>query len=820
MGHGVERSKRFLTLNLACGANMGKTNPTFAGCARATTNRIGLSMPMKAKKNLLSAVAAVALIVSASPVFAAFSSIEVRGNQRVEASTIRDYIGVKPGAPFGAGDIDEAVKRLFSTGLFSDVRIRQSGSVLIVEVDELSVVNQVIFQGNRKIKDVALSNQVQMKPRAALDQNVIEQDAETIRQAYRRIGRADVVVEPTTMDLGNNRVNVVYNITEGDRTKIATINFVGNNAYGDRRLQEVISTKRSNFMSWLSRNDVYDEDKLRADEELLRRFYFNKGYADFQVLSSTAELDEATNKYTITVTVDEGERYTFGDITVESTVEGLDGTALQNSIETRTGRTYSAKDVEDSLIAVSERVAGKGYAFAQVTPRGDRDVANRTISIVYTVDQGQKAYVERIDIRGNDKTRDYVIRREFDLSEGDAFNQVMIQRAKRRLERLGFFEKVEIATAPGTEPDQVVLIVDVVEKSTGEFSIGAGYSTGGENSGASLEGSVTERNFLGRGQYLKLSLGGTSDSRTYTLSFTEPYFLGYRIAAGFDIYKNTNNYDGYDLDRTGGTVRFGLPIMEKLSAQVAYNLVSDDYLGKGANGAKDASYPTFIPDPGPWVKSSVSGTLVWDSIDDKNNPREGIFSRFTTEVAGLGGDAKWVKSTIKGSYYQTISEDLSLVGILTAGAGHVFALGSPTTPSNADGGILVGDLFRANSDIVRGFKNNGFGPTYDNAASASNGSFIGGTTYLNASAEMQFPMPILPESIGIKGAVFADVGTLFGTPYTSEVANDAMAFRSSVGASLIWASPFGPLRVDYAVPVMKEAQDKVQNFNFGISTKF
>jgi outer membrane protein insertion porin family len=796
---------------------MGKTNPTFAGGLRATTNRIGLSMPMNAKKKLLSAVAAVALIVSVSPVLAAFSSIEVRGNQRVESSTIRDYIGVKPGQPFGAGDIDEAVKRLFSTGLFSDVRIRQSGSVLIVEVDELSVVNQVIFQGNRKIKDAALSAQVQMKPRAALDQNVIEQDAETIREAYRRIGRSDVVVEPTTMDLGNNRVNVVYNITEGDRTKIATINFVGNNAYGDRRLQEVISTKRSNFLSWLSRNDVYDEDKLRADEELLRRFYFNKGYADFQVLSSTAELDEATNKYTITVTVDEGERYTFGDISVESTVEGLDGAVLQSSLETRSGRTYSAKDVEDSLIAISEQVAGKGYAFAQVTPRGDRDVANRTISIVYTVDQGQKAYVERIDIRGNDKTRDYVIRREFDLSEGDAFNQVTIQRAKRRLERLGFFEKVEIATAPGTEPDQVVLIVDVVEKSTGEFSIGAGYSTGGENSGVNLEGSITERNFLGRGQYLKIALGGSQDSRSYTLSFTEPYFLGYRIAAGFDIFRNTNNYDGYDLERTGGTIRFGLPIMEHLSGQVAYNFVSDDYLDDG-----DAAtpYPAFIPPAGGWIKSSVSGTLVWDSIDNKNDPREGIFSRFTTEFAGLGGDAKWVKTTVRGSYYQTISEELSLVGVMTAGAGHIFALGSPSTPANPDGGILVGDLFRANSDIVRGFKNAGFGPTYSNPASPSNGSFIGGTTYLNASAEMQFPMPAIPESIGIKGAVFADIGTLFGTPYTSEVANEELAFRSSVGASLIWASPFGPLRVDYAVPVMKEPQDRVQNFNFGISTKF
>ena len=770
---------------------------------------------MKANKKFLSAVSAVALVacvVAVSPALAAFSSIQVVGNQRVEASTISDYIGVKPGQPFSSADIDEAVKRLFSTGLFSDVRIKQSGSVLIVEVDELSVVNQVIFQGNKKIKDAALGAQVQLKPRSALDTNLMESDAETIREAYRRIGRADVTVSPTTMDLGNNRVNVVFEISEGDRTKIGTINFVGNNAYGDRRLQEVMSTKRSNLMSWLSRNDVYNEDKLRADEELLRRFYFNKGYADFQVISSVAELDDATNKYTITVTVDEGERYTFGDISVESTVDGVDGAVLQRSLETRTGRVYSAKDVEDSLLAVSEQVAGKGYAFAQVTPRGDRDIANRTISIVYTIDQGQKAYVERIDIRGNDKTRDYVIRREFDLAEGDAFNQVMIQRAKRRLEALGFFEKVEVATAPGAEPDQVVLIVDVVEKSTGEFSIGAGYSTGGDNSGPSVEGSITERNFLGRGQYLKLALGGTANSRSYTLSFTEPYFLGYRIAAGFDIFKNTNSYKGYDLDRSGATVRFGLPIMEHLSAQVAYNFVTDDYTDNDTTLVDPAYIPTL---PSQWIKSSVSGALTWDSIDDKNNPHEGIFSRFTVEYAGIGGDARWAKTTAKASYYQTVSEDLNIVGVLTAGGGHIMALGNPTTPGAASGGILVGDMFRASSDIVRGFKSSGFGPTH-----TASGDFIGGTTYLNASAEMQFPMPAIPESIGIKGAVFADIGTLFGTPYSGGVSNDAMAWRSSVGASLLWASPFGPLRVDYAVPVMKEAHDKIQNFNFGISTKF
>jgi outer membrane protein insertion porin family len=480
---------------------------------------------------------------------------------------------------------------------------------------------------------------------------------------------------------------------------------------------------------------------------------------------------------------------------------------------------YSAKDVEDSLLAVSEQVAGKGYAFAQVTPRGDRDFANRRISIVYTVDQGQKAYVERLDIRGNDKTRDYVIRREFDLAEGDAFNQVMIQRAKRRLEKLGFFERIEISTAPGEQPDQVVVIVEVVEKSTGEFSIGAGYSTGGENSGVSVEGSVVERNFLGRGQYLKLALGGGADNRTYNLSFTEPYFLGYRIAAGFDIYRSSNNYTGYDLDRTGATVRFGLPIMENLSTQVAYNFVTDDYTDNNVeavtNPVTPNTYPIYIPPSGStWLKSSVSGTLTWDSIDNRNDPHDGLFSKFTVEYAGIGGDANWLKTTAKGYYYKTVSEDLNIVGVLSAGGGHIMALGSPGAPQDTAGGILVGDLFKGNTDIVRGFKYNGFGPTH------TNGDFIGGTTYFSASAEMQFPMPALPESIGLKGAFFADIGSLFGTPYTSSVTNDELALRSSVGASILWASPFGPLRVDYAVPVLKEAQDRVQNFNFGISTKF
>ncbi len=784
---------------------------------------------MKARSLLLSAASAVAIssrhaiggAVVASLVFASaanaasFRSINVSGNVRVESSTIADYLGIKPGQSYSAADLDEAVKRLYSTGLFSDVNVKQSGSTLNIVVVENAVINQVLFKGNKKIKDNILGTKVQLKSGASLDQNVLEQDAEAVREAYRNIGRADVVVNPTTVDLGEGRINVVFDIQEGARTKIATINFVGNNAFSDRRLQEVISTKRSNFLSFISRNDVYDEERLKADEEALRQFYFNKGYADFQVISSSADLDEASNKYTITVNVEEGERYKFGAVSVESTVEGVTSEDLAGVVETQNGDYYSAKKVEKSLLGISEKVANKGYAFAQVTPRGDRDFANRTINIVYTVDQGPRAYVERIEVRGNDKTRDYVIRREFDLAEGDAFNQVAIQRAKRRLEALGFFERVEISTAPGAEADQVVLVVDVVEKSTGEFSLGAGYSTGGDNAGVNLEGGVTERNFLGRGQYLKVSAGGSKTNRTYNLSFTEPYFLGYRIAAGFDIFKNTNNFNkntatAYDVDRTGATIRFGLPITEQLSGQVAYNYVSEDYSIGSTNTGVPPTLPAYIPS-GKWLKSSLSYALIFDTIDNKNDPREGVYAKFNQEFAGLGGDAKWLNTTFKATYYQTVSEELSLVGLLSGGAGYIKVFGDKGPASAADG-IRVGDLYKANTEIVRGFDYNGFGPKIGN-------DFIGGTTYFNASAELQFPMPVLPESIGIKGAVFADAGTLFGTPFT-DATDSGSQLRASVGASILWASPFGPLRVDYAVPVKKQPGDLIQNFNFGISTKF
>jgi outer membrane protein insertion porin family len=802
---------------------------------------------MKAASSLLSVVSAavmsVCIAASGSVAFqfaavsvaqaATVNRIDVRGNQRVDSETIRNYIGIRPGVSFGAADIDDAVKRLFATGLFSDVRISQSGGALVVVVDEYAIVNAVIFQGNKKIKDDQLTSTVQVQPRGPFSQAGVDADVEAIKAAYARIGREDAVVTVTTQQVDGNRVNVIFQINEGGRTKIKSVNFVGNDAFGDGRLSDVISTKKSTILSFLSRNDVYDEARLRADEEALRRFYYNRGYADFQVISSYAELDPTENEYKIQFTLDEGEKYEFGDIAVDSSIVGIEPGVFTRDLETRQGRTYSAEAVEKTIIAITERLAGSGYAFAQVTPRGSRDFATRTISVLYTIDQGQRAYVERIEIRGNTRTRDYVIRREFDLSEGDAFNQVLIQRAKRRLEGLDFFESVEISTAPGNGPDQVVLVVDVVEKSTGELSIGAGYTSGTSAAGTRgfiLEGGIGERNFLGRGQSISVKLAGGRTSRDFTVSFTEPYFLGRRISAGFDIFRQTRTYTNYNSTVLGGTVRFGLPITENLSTVLAYNIASDTYRW---NTACDANGDGIIDPPGgdadgngvvdvgcvsapaiqaavggAWLKSSVSASLIYNTLDNMLTPTKGFYGNVTLEVAGIGGNARFVKATGRATYYHTLLEDAGLLALLAAGGGHVQAIGG--------GGLRVFDLFQSHDRMIRGFTYNGIGPV-----DLTTREQLGGTSYANATAELQFPIPGIPRSIGIKGAVFADAATVFGNSLVGvDATTIGAAIRASAGIGLIWASPFGPIRLDYAWPILRQPSDRVQNFNFGISTRF
>lgn len=750
-------------------------------------------------------------MVLVSPVAAeaaVIRNISVRGAERTGADTVVASITIVPGKNFSNADIDQSIKRLYATGLFSDVRIAVSGGTLVVTVNENRLINQVVFNGNRKIKDEKLAPLVKSQPLGPYSETLIETDLQAIRRAYAEIGRSDVEITTQTVEVGDGRVNLAFVINEGDRTKIDQINFEGNEAYSDFRLRAVVATKETGLFSFITRRDIYSEEKLRFDEEALRQFYYNKGYADFRVLSSNAVLDPATNTYVVTFQVDEGERYQFGAITVESTVDGVDPTELQSLTETREGKTYRARDVQDSISAISKRVASQGYPFARVTPRGNRDMGSRTISVDYVVDQGERAYVERIEIRGNTATRDYVIRREFDLAEGDAYNQERVAEAKRRLERLGFFSRVDISTQPGSSPDRVVLIVDVVDQSTGSFGIGAGYATGGE--GFILEASIEEKNFLGRGQFIRVSAGGGALTRQYSISFTEPYFLGYRLAAGFDLFKSSSSImDDYSYEDQGFSLRVAAPITNDLSTTFRYNYKELKY-STDNYGRLSQPYQRIV-DGSPWLQSSVSNTLTYNTLDSSTLPSEGILASLTQEIAGLGGDSHFYKISGRARGYYTLSDEMDVIGSLSTSAGHVVSIdGSP---------LNVFDQFSLDSNDIRGFANSGIGPRM-------RGDPIGGTTYFTASAEATFPLPGVSQDAGFRGGFFVDTGTLFGNdvkvtePTRGKLRGVAMDWRVSAGASLIWASPFGPLRVDYAIPVMKQDHDIVQNLKFGISTAF
>ncbi|AGF74427.1 outer membrane protein [Bartonella australis AUST/NH1] len=756
-------------------------------------------------------------------------SIEIHGNQLVGSRAIQDNIGIRVGENFSSGDVDAAVKRLFGLGLFYDVKINQVGNKLVVAVKEYEVVNQVLFQGNKSIKEPDLKRFISLKPNGSFSSAKLSADVKVIREAYKTIGRDNISVTTQIINLGKGRVNVVFNIVEGRRTKVADIAFEGNKVFGARRLRDVILTKPSGIFASLMSGDVYSEERLAADKEALQRFYRDRGYADFRIVSSEVVFDKEGDAYKINFVLDEGARYKISDIQVESDIDGIDTQSIRNALKIRPGDIYNAKYIEKSAAIINDRVADSGYAFTKVDIRGNRDFVNHTISILYNIERGPRAYVQRIEIRGNEKTRDYVIRREIDLNEGDAYNQTLVQRAKNRLEGLGFFKAVNISVVQTDTPDKVVLVVDVVEAPTGDISLSGAYTTGGTSPGMSLELSVAERNLGGRGQYARLGLGaGQQKSRNYNLSFIEPYFLGYNLSSGVDIFRSTYRSDGaYDVRQTGGSLRFGVPINDQLSASLSYSYVQEEYdFGGDYDLTNDSDirklygkYSGAIVQAArhsPWHRSSIGYALTYNTIDNMRNPHDGVYARFFQEFAGLGGDAKFLKTTGKAIIYKTFSDQMDLVGLFSFGGGYIHSVGKD--------GVRIFDMFKSNIDMIRGFKYNGIGPRQ--SSSDGGASFLGGTTYINATAEMQFPVPIVPADLGFRAALFTDVATIYGNDYKPAFEGEApvtgtkSAWRASVGASLMWESPFGPLRFDYAWPIVKQEGDNVQKFNFGISTKF
>ncbi len=804
------------------------------------------------------------------------STIVVEGNTRVDPQTIRSYFG--PG-PYTAAKIDEAWKALYATGLFSDVQVTQSGGRIIVRVSENLVINKVAFEGNKKLKDDVLSGEVQSKPRGTLSRATVQSDTQRIIEVYRRAGRNDVRVNPVTIDRGNGRVDLVFEVNEGDKTGVKDIKFVGNKAFSDWKLKDIISTTTTNWLSFLKSTDVYDPDRVNNDQELLRRFYLKNGYADFRILSANAELDPAGG-FVITFVFDEGEQYKVGQVDVVSNIRDVPGESLRSALRISEGQIYNADMVEKSVENLTVEVSKSGYAFAQVRPRGDRDFEAKKINLLFVLEEGPRVYIERIEIRGNTRTRDWVIRREFDIGEGDAYNRVLVDRAERRLRNLGYFKTVKISNEPGSAPDRVILVVDVEDQATGEFSVSGGYSTA---DGVIGEISLGEKNFLGRGQYVKVSGSWGQNSQGAEFSFTEPYFLGYRLAAGFDLYwKETQatSYTPYASTLYGGGLRLGLPITDEVTLALRYNLFQremsicegDTYVGTMLDycwstmswAVKDAVMQ------GPTVSSVLGYTLSFNGLDNNINPTQGLYAEFKQDFAGVGGDSNYLRTTTDLRHYTAMWGDSVL--ILRGQAGYV-------TSTNGED-LNITDNFFMGPNLVRGFAPSGIGPrdfapcAAQNAvqgptgpnAGALNPSYVnciqnnttalGGTLYWGVSAEVQFPLSFLPKDVGIKMAVFADAGSLYdyngptsfpgvpgwngtsfyGTPNRVNCVGPAVpatknafgnicvadddAVRSSIGASLIWQSPFGPLRFDYAWVLSQASYDKTQAFRFSGGSRF
>ncbi len=751
-------------------------------------------------------------------------SIVVRGNERIEEETVLSYLTIRPGQSYGAGDVDESLKALFATGLFADVQITPQGSAVVVSVSENPMINRVSFEGNKKLNDDALKTVVRSGERSMLTRAKVQSDVQNLLEAYRRSGRYGASVEPKTIERANNRVDLVFEIDEGKKTGVERIAFIGNDSFSDGRLRDVIRTRETGLLGWLRTTDTYDPDRLAADQELLRQYYYKKGYADFRIVASTAELDRESNVFYVTFTVEEGEKYQISDVEVVSSLAEVDPESLRSIVRTDAGDTFNSLRVEQTVEDLTVKVAENGYAFAQIRPRASRDYDAKTISLTYYIEEGPRAYVERINIIGNDRTREYVLRREFDLLEGDAFNRALLDKAERRLRNLGFFEKVSITTSQGSAADRVIVNVNVEEKATGEVSFGIGYST---TDGVIGDVSVSEKNFLGRGQFVKIGVGGGTDNQTYEFTFKEPFFLGRRIGFDFDAYRkvsDSNDYRDYDEDKIGGGIGFTLPLREEeLTLRLSYDIyqteISDpDNLafGLATCGNNTNLSPAICDSIGKRLTSAVGYQFAYNTLDSNLNPSDGIYAKFGQEFAGVGGDSFYLKTSAEARAYRELLPDFGLVGKVSIMGGHITGLG--------DERLRVSEQFMLGGSLVRGFENQGIGPRDSTTDDA-----IGGQMFFAATVEGTFPFPALPEEFGLSGAVFADAGSLWGSDDDlvgvvnnngGNVVSDDFSIRASVGAGIRWESPFGPLRADFAWPLMKEDSDRTQVFRLSGGTRF
>ncbi|WP_421786694.1 outer membrane protein assembly factor BamA [Hyphobacterium sp.] len=739
----------------------------------------------------------------------------VQGNQRVEADTVLSYLLLQPGVPVDARSVNLSIQTLFATGLFSDVRIENRGDVVIIYVQENPIINRVILEGNRAVDDEAINEEIQAQPRAIFTRARVQADVQRIIEVYRRSGRFAAQVTPRIVELPQNRVDLVFEISEGPVTGVRRVNFIGNESFSDRELRRELVTVESRWWRFFSTNDNYDPDRLEYDRELLRQFYQNRGYADFRVVSAVAELTPDQEDFYITFTLDEGDIYTFGDISVETELPDIDPERLVGFLPVRTGELFRGELIEESVDTLNFAVGATGYAFVNIAPNIARNRDDRTVDVVFEIEEGPRVYIERIDVVGNTRTLDHVIRRELELVEGDAFNRSLIDRSQSRVRRLGFFEEVEITEVQGSSPDRARLQVAVTEQPTGELAFGAGFSS---TDAFLVDLSISERNLRGRGQFLRFRIAASSRREQVDIRFTEPRFLDRNLAAGVDVFSVRSDFiteASFETQSTGFSLRAGFPTTRSTNLGLQYTLRTDDVVVfAGAN-------QSLRNQAGSRVTSVANFTLRWDRVDNPIEPTRGFRAELSQSFAGVGGDVRFVSTEVTASVYRPLF--WNFVGSLNLNSGFIMGWGGDN--------VRINDRFFRGGNSFRGFEVAGIGPRVvvrdTTTGDLRGGDALGGRFYAIGTAEMSFPLP-LPEQYGVRGSLFTDFGTLgllddedlidevTGQAFTT----DDLSLRVSAGLSIFWDSPFGPVRFDLAEALVNETYDRTEFFRFSTRTGF
>ena len=725
--------------------------------------------------------------------------IDVSGLNRVENETVMAYLDVEKNAQISESRLNDALKQLYATGLFEDVAFNVTADgTLVINVVENPVINERMFDGNEHVDDTMLESEVQLAPRSVFSKAKAQDDVQRILEVYKRTGRYAVVVEPKIIRRENNSVDLVYEIDEGPLASIDKVNFVGNSHYSDSELESEIMSKESRWYRIFSSAENYDAEKTNYDKELLRRFYLKNGYADFRVISSIAELSPDKKSFVLTYVLDEGPRYEISDIEIVSELNDVDGESLRPALLLAPGDWYNSDKVEKSAYEITEELGKRGFAFVDVQPDMQKDAASGKAKLSFRVKEGERVFVNRINITGNTRTDDDVIRREFRLAEGDAFNADKLRASRRNVENLDYFSKVDIQTAPLAVGNQADINVNVEEKSTGYFNVGVGYST---VNGALVRTGITENNFQGRGQQLGFDIGVSQRAQDYNISFTEPYFLGRPLSAGVDLFHVSEDYQdegSYDSQSTGGRLRLGWDYTDDLSQYLRYTLRED----KIDHVDNDASI--YIKnEEGSYVGSIVGQTLVYDKRDSAINPKEGYYLSFGNDVAGAGGDEKFLKFDAKAYKYFTFADYYTL---------KLFA----------NGGYIVGydgkDVRLSNRYFLGGYNMRGFEYAGIGARDRFTDDALGGNWMVYTGAELAFPMGL--DELGIKGRTFVDVGML-GKPddINSAIVEYSSTPRVAAGVGITWQSPMGNIDIDLAFPIVKEDYDETEVFRLNFGTR-